>query len=589
MLKKLNYILDRRQKVHLFFLLVAFIIGSFLELLGVSAILPLVNVIMDPSVLETNSTYALLARLLQASDVRDFIVKACVALIVVYVLKDVYLLFMYNLQFGYTYKNKARIANNLMGVYMQQDYLELINHNVADLLRSLSTDIDCCFALILALLNILCESFTALALVAYLMIQSPQTMLSLLVIMGLFVLVFTHFYRRRLAACGARYRDRDAVRQKWLLQTFHGIKEIKVMGREQFFYQNYTAANYAYADADREQNLNQMLTRPMIEIACIGGLLGIIAAQIAGGAPVQDYISVLSVFAMAAMRLLPSFNRIMSNASSVMASLPGLDALCDDMRRASAMRRTLPPQTDAPIHLQQAIRVEGVTFAYPGTETPVFSDVDLVIPKNRSVAFIGPSGAGKTTIADVILGLMQPWKGRVTVDGADIYRSIASWHKLVAYIPQNIYLIDDTIRANVTFGTAEGEVDDDRVWQALQSAQLDDFVRSLDHGLDTIVGDQGVKLSGGQRQRIGIARALYNDPEVLVLDEATSALDNETEKAVMDAINSLQGSKTMVIIAHRLTTVRGCDIVYEVKGGRITRLTDAEFAERLQQKAGKKQ
>ena len=588
-LKKLNYILDRRQKVHLFFLLVAFIIGSFLELLGVSAILPLVNVIMDPSVLETNSTYALLARLLQASDVRDFIVKACVALIVVYVLKDVYLLFMYNLQFGYTYKNKARIANNLMGVYMQQDYLELINHNVADLLRSLSTDIDCCFALILALLNILCESFTALALVAYLMIQSPQTMLSLLVIMGLFVLVFTHFYRRRLAACGARYRDRDAVRQKWLLQTFHGIKEIKVMGREQFFYQNYTAANYAYADADREQNLNQMLTRPMIEIACIGGLLGIIAAQIAGGAPVQDYISVLSVFAMAAMRLLPSFNRIMSNASSVMASLPGLDALCDDMRRASAMRRTLPPQTDAPIHLQQAIRVEGVTFAYPGTETPVFSDVDLVIPKNRSVAFIGPSGAGKTTIADVILGLMQPRKGRVTVDGADIYHSIASWHRLVAYIPQNIYLIDDTIRANVTFGTAEGEVDDDRVWQALQSAQLDDFVRSLDHGLDTIVGDQGVKLSGGQRQRIGIARALYNDPEVLVLDEATSALDNETEKAVMDAINSLQGSKTMVIIAHRLTTVRGCDIVYEVKGGRITRLTDAEFAERLQQKAGKKQ
>ena len=297
----------------------------------------------------------------------------------------------------------------------------------------------------------------------------------------------------------------------------------------------------------------------------------------------------LSVFAMAAMRLLPSFNRIMSNASSVMASLPGLDALCDDMRRASAMRRTLPPQTDAPIHLQQAIRVEGVTFAYPGTETPVFSDVDLVIPKNRSVAFIGPSGAGKTTIADVILGLMQPRKGRVTVDGADIYRSIASWHRLVAYIPQNIYLIDDTIRANVTFGTAEGEVDDDRVWQALQSAQLDDFVRSLDHGLDTIVGDQGVKLSGGQRQRIGIARALYNDPEVLVLDEATSALDNETEKAVMDAINSLQGSKTMVIIAHRLTTVRGCDIVYEVKGGRITRLTDAEFAERLQQKAGKKQ
>ena len=584
MLKKLNYILNRKQKVHFFFLLLAFIVGSFLELLGVSAILPLVNVIMDPNVLQTNQLYAMLARLLQAADVRDFIIKACVALIAVYVLKDIYLLFMYNLQFGYTYKNKARIANDLMGVYMRQDYLALIDHNVADLLRSLSTDIDCCFALILALLNILCESFTALTLVAYLMFQSPQTMLSLMAIMALFVLVFTHFYRRRLAACGRRYRDRDAARQKWLLQTFHGIKEIKVMGREQFFYQNYTAANYAYADADREQNLNQMLTRPMIEIACIGGLLGIIAVQIAGGAPVQDYISVLSVFAMAAMRLLPSFNRIMSNASSVMASLPGLDALCEDMRRASAMRRTLPPQTGAPVTLQQGIEVRDVTFAYPGSEKPVFSHVDLSIPKNHSAAFIGPSGAGKTTIADVLLGLIQPQQGSVCVDGADIFRNIASWHKLVAYIPQSIYLIDDTIRANVTFGTAEDAVDDSRVWQALHSAQLDEFVRGLDHGLDTIVGDQGVKLSGGQRQRIGIARALYNDPQVLVLDEATSALDTETERAVMDAINSLQGSKTMVIIAHRLTTVRGCDIVYEVKDGRITRLTPEEFAVRMQKK-----
>ena len=257
----------------------------------------------------------------------------------------------------------------------------------------------------------------------------------------------------------------------------------------------------------------------------------------------QDYISVLSVFAMAAMRLLPSFNRIMSNASSVMASLPGLDALCDDMRRASAMRRTLPPQTDAPIHLQQAIRVEGVTFAYPGTETPVFSDVDLVIPKNRSVAFIGPSGAGKTTIADVILGLMQPRKGRVTVDGADIYHSIASWHRLVAYIPQNIYLIDDTIRANVTFAPPRARWTTTGVWQALQSAQLDDFVRSLDHGLDTIVGDQGVKLSGGQRQRIGIAQGAVQRPRSAGADEATSALDNETEKAVMDAINQPAGQQ----------------------------------------------
>ncbi|HJD20865.1 MAG TPA: ABC transporter ATP-binding protein/permease [Candidatus Gemmiger faecigallinarum] len=585
MLKKLNYILDRRQKIHFFFLLIAFIIGSFLELLGVSAILPLVNVIMDPAVLQTNEIYALLARLLQAADARDFIIKACVALIFVYLVKDLYLLFMYNLQFDFTYKNKARISNEMMQVYMRQDYLSLIDHNVSDLLRSLSTDVDLCFALILALLNILCESFTALTLAVYLMVQSPQTMLSLLAIMALFILVFTHFYRRRLAACGERFRERYAAKEKWLLQTFHGIKEIKVMGRESFFFRNYTAANYAYADADREQNLNQMLSRPMIEIACIGGLLSIVAVQIAGGAPVQNYISVLSVFAMAAMRLLPSFNRIMSNASSVMASLPGLDALCEDMRRARAMRCAAPEVSSEPIALERQISVEDVTFTYPSKEEPVFRGVDLVIPKNKSVAFIGPSGAGKTTIADIILGLIPPQQGRVLVDGVDIYRNISSWHRLVSYIPQNIYLIDDTIRANVTFGMEQQEISDEKVWQALKSAQLDGFVRSLENGLDTRVGDQGVKLSGGQRQRIGIARALYHSPELLVLDEATSALDSETETAVMDAINSLQGSKTIIIIAHRLTTIRSCDIVYEVKDGRVAPLSRAEVAARMQAQA----
>ena len=582
MLKKLNYILDKKQKVHFFFLLIAFIIGSFLELLGVSAILPLVNVIMDPTVLQTNRIYAFLAQILHAAGARDFIIKACVALIAVYLAKDLYLLFMYNLQFAFTYRNKARISNEMMQVYMQQDYLALIDHNVSELLRSLSTDVDLCFALILALLNILCESFTALALAIYLMVQSPQTMLSLLAIMAVFILIFTYFYRRRLAACGRRFRERYAAKEKWLLQTFHGVKEIKVMGRENFFFRNFTAANYAYADADREQNLNQMLTRPMIEIACIGGLLSIIAVQIAGGAPVQNYISVLSVFAMAAMRLLPSFNRIMSNASSVMASLPGLDALCEDMRRARSMRSTTPAQNGPPVTLDRAIRVEGVTFTYPRQDAPVFRDVEVEIPKNKSVALIGPSGAGKTTLADIILGLIPPQQGHVLVDGADIYRNIASWHSLVSYIPQNIYLIDDTIRANVTFGMEEREVSDDRVWQALASAQLDGFVRSLEQGLDTRVGDQGVKLSGGQRQRIGIARALYHSPELLVLDEATSALDSETETAVMDAINSLQGSKTLIIIAHRLTTIRNCDIVYEVKDGHVARLTRAQVAQRLQ-------
>lgn len=584
MLKKLNQILDSKQKWQLLFLLIAFVIGSFLELLGVSAILPLVNVIMDADILESG-LYALLGQILAAADVRDFIVKYCVLLIALYIFKDLYLLFMYNLQFAFTYRNKARISNRLMKIYMEQDYLNLIDHNVTDLLRSLSADIDLCFALILALLNILCESLTALTLIVYLTVQSPRTMVSLMVIMGTFVLIFTRFYRRRLADCGQRYRTLYAAKEKWLLQTFHGIKEVKVMGREEFFSRNYSDTNYAFAEADREQHLNQMLTRPMIEITCIGGLLSIIAIQIAFGAPITQYISVLSVFAMAAMRLLPSFNRIMSNISSVLASIPGLEALSNDMRRAAAMLPDLPAQTGAPVHLDRAVEVRGLTFTYPGKPRPVLQDVSLTIPKNSAVALIGPSGSGKTTLADIILGLIQPQEGSIRVDGCNVFENLDSWHKLVAYIPQNIYLIDDSIRANVAFGSDRDEIDDDKIWQALKSAQLDTFVRSLDKGLDTMVGDQGVKLSGGQRQRIGIARALCHDPQMLVLDEATSALDTETESAVMEAINRLQGNKTILIIAHRLTTIRNCDIIYEVKNAGVTPISREELRDRLRTKS----
>ena len=584
MLKKLNYILDCRQKWQLLFLLITFILGSFLELLGVSAILPLVNVIMDADILQSGY-YALLGQILAVTDVRDFIIKYCVLLIALYIFKDLYLLFMYNLQFAFTYRNKACISNRMMKIYMQQDYLNLIDHNVTDLLRSLSADIDLCFALILALLNILCEGFTALTLIIYLTVQSPQTMVSLMIIMGAFVLVFTRFYRRRLAICGERFRTLYAEKEKWLLQTFHGIKEIKVMGREEFFYRNYADTNYAFAEADRKQNLNQMLTRPMIEITCIGGLLSIIAVQIACGAPIAQYISVLSVFAMAAMRLLPSFNRIMSNISSVLASIPGLDALADDMRRANAMHRQLPAQTGAPVRLEHAVEVRGLTFTYPGKTRPVLQDVSLTIPKNSAVALIGASGSGKTTLADIILGLIQPQSGSVCVDGNSIFDNLDSWHKLVAYIPQNIYLIDDSIRANVAFGSEGEEISEERIWQALESAQLDTFVRSLEKGLDTMVGDQGVKLSGGQRQRIGIARALCHNPEVLVLDEATSALDSETETAVMEAINRLQGNKTILVIAHRLTTIRNCDTIYEIRNSGVTPLSHEALRARLRTKS----
>jgi len=231
-------------------------------------------------------------------------------------------------------------------------------------------------------------------------------------------------------------------------------------------------------------------------------------------------------------------------------------------------------ETIGRIAFEKEIRLDHIAYRYPNTEDYVIQNVDIVIPKNQSVAFVGPSGAGKTTMADIILGILEPDKGGVLADGMDVCDNMAEWHNKIGYIPQNIYLMDDSIKNNIAYALSNDEIDDNRISEVIEEAQLKSFIESLEHGVDTIIGEAGVRLSGGQRQRIGIARALYKNPEILVLDEATSALDNDTETAVMEAIDSLAGKKTLIIIAHRLTTIKNCDIVYEVKDGHVSRCED---------------
>ena len=297
------------------------------------------------------------------------------------------------------------------------------------------------------------------------------------------------------------------------------------------------------------------------------------------GVNVKEFAATLSVFALAAMRMLPSFNRITEYVGNVFYGKASVDALYEDLKQIEELNfGTITDKSDVErLELQNAIEIKNVSFKYPEGVKSVFENANLTIEKNKAVAFVGKSGAGKTTLADIMLGLLKPYEGTVTVDGKDVFENDDEWHKAVGYIPQNIYLIDDTIRTNVSFGHDKGN--DDKVWEALREARLEDYVRSLPEGLDTVVGDRGVKLSGGQRQRVGIARALYTKPSVLFLDEATSALDTETENAVMESINYLQGKTTLIIIAHRLSTIRNCDYIYEVGNGRIELKDKSELFE----------
>ena len=285
----------------------------------------------------------------------------------------------------------------------------------------------------------------------------------------------------------------------------------------------------------------------------------------------EQFVATLGVFAAAAFALLPSANKMSEYLGSIIHNGVVIHKIGEEYAAIRDMEIEVSEKKDyKPVQLKKEIRVEDLTFHYPDTEEAVLSHINVTIPKNASVAFIGPSGAGKTTMVDLILGVLKPQEGRISVDGMDIAESYRGWHDKIGYIPQTIYMLDDTIRNNIAFGQA-GDINDEEIWAALKQAQLDEFVASLDEGLDTMIGEAGVRLSGGQRQRIGIARALYRKPEVLVLDEATSALDTETEAAVMEAIDSLQGKMTMLIIAHRLTTIKNCDIVYQVENGSVTR------------------
>ena len=387
------------------------------------------------------------------------------------------------------------------------------------------------------------------------------------------LLVFWMIFRRVQVRCGQETREAGMKMGKWLIQSFAGIKEIKVMNREQFFLQNYDMAFVENMQASKKSAVLTILPKHIIEALCISSMLIVMCIRIAFGAELTEFVSTLAVFAAAAMRMLPSFNRITEYLGNILFNKASVDNVFKDLKEAEELqaKEELQEKNISKITLEKEIRVKNLCFRYPNSDKTIFEDAEIVIKKNTSVALVGSSGAGKTTLADIIIGLLKPEKGQVYVDNYDVFTHLDAWHASIGYIPQMIYLMDDTIRANVVFGMPEDEIDDEKVWEALERAEVADFVREMEKGIYSEIGDRGVRLSGGQRQRIGIARALYREPDVLILDEATSALDNETEAAVMDSIENLQGKTTLIIIAHRLTTIQNCDMTYEVEHGKITK------------------
>ncbi len=582
MLKKINYVLDRRQKINLLILLLIIFVGAFVELLGVSSILPVVNVATSPETIEQTWYLSWLKQILGLQDAGQMLIVLSVILIIIYIFKNIYVTMMYNMQYSFIFGNQKKLAVKLMDCYMHQDYLFHVSKNVAELQRNVTSDVNGFFTVVLNFLQFLAEISVCIVLVLYLLMQDFVTTMAVAILLFVFVGLFAGLFKKILGEKGRKNREVNVQVTKWILQSFSGIKEIKVINAEDFFIYNYNKYYSQFATLQRQQSMLTFVPRPVMETVCICGLLiAVILKLTIDSSDIASFIPTLSVFAIAAFRMLPSFNRITGYLGGIMFSKPSIDAIYQDLKEVEQLQRHRESieKNEENMPLTKLIQMNQVSFKYPESDKWILKNADIEIKKNSSVAFVGASGAGKTTAADLILGLLEPTEGRILVDGTDIRTNMAAWHEKIGYIPQTIYLMDDTIRANIAFGIDEADINEAGIYNAIKEAQLDEFIAQLPDGIETEIGDRGVKLSGGQRQRIGIARALYRNPEVLVLDEATSALDNDTEKEVMEAIDSLHGTRTLIVIAHRLSTIQNCDEIYEVGNGKFQLKTKQEVLE----------
>ena len=572
MIKKINYIFNKKDKLKIVLLLFLIIIGSFLETLGVSIFYPFVEAITNEAAIGSNTFLRILNSFVKIDDMVTRVTILSLIIIAVYLFKNIYLIIMQNQILKFSYNTRMRLATRLLSAYMEEPYTFHLQKNSAELVRTLQTD---CMQFMLLVNNVL-QIIAEFSICAVIGVYLLYTSFLITVVVGLLLVICVGiclFLSKKISLkVGLENQRYNAKLLQWINQALGGIKEVKILEREDYFVSEY-ANNYK--KLIRGAKNNEMLAafpKYITETVAMTGLLVAVLVKLySGSGDVTSFIPQLTTFAVAAFKLLPAVGKINAYSTSIMYSVPSLNVIYDDLREVESVKYSKNEKQviESKMHLEKEISIDNVSFRYPQGDREIISDASLKIFKGEIVAFVGSSGAGKTTLVDIILGLLHPDKGTITVDGWNIENSMATWHRMIGYIPQTIYLSDDSILKNVAFGINEKEIDIEAVKVALEKAQLLDFIESLPEGLKTFVGDRGVRLSGGQRQRIGIARALYHNPDVLVLDEATSALDNETEKAVMESIDALKGEKTMIIIAHRLSTIQNADVVFEVGDGKV--------------------
>lgn len=555
---------ERRRALVLLLLMV---VGMLLETLGIGLVVPTIALL---TAADSIDRFPVLQSMLGALGNPSYEVVATAAmlgLVGVYLIKALYLGFLVWLQTRFAYDVQAQLSQRLFSVYLRQPYTFYLQRNSAQLLRNLTGEVHMFTngAMMPGML-LLSEALVLLGLFALLLAVEPVGAVLVVVFLGVTGWGFHRATRTRIARWGLARQHHEGLRIQHLQQGLGGAKDVKLLGRETEFLEQYRVHNFQSARVGHLQYTVQQLPRLWLELLAVSGLAALVLSMLWQGRALEAVLPTLGLFAATAFRLMPSVNRVLSALNSLRYSLPVVNTLHAESRLPTPETEDWKTITRP---FRHALELDKVSFTFPGASVPALSNISLIIRRGESVGFIGTSGAGKSTLVDILLGLFAPDSGQVRLDGESIHADIRNWQNQIGYVPQSIFLTDDTLRRNIAFGLAADQIDDAAIWSAIRAAQMEEFVWNLPRGLDTLVGERGVRLSGGQRQRIGISRALYHNPAVLVMDEATSSLDHVTEREVMQAVRALRGNKTILLVAHRLTTVEHCDRLYRLERGKV--------------------
>ncbi|WP_215319374.1 ABC transporter ATP-binding protein [Polynucleobacter paneuropaeus] len=565
--KKIWRLLDRQERKNALVLLVMMIIGIMLETLGIGILIPAIALFTQDDI---SLKYPILQPFLQQlgnPSQASIVITGMLVLVGVFLIKSFFLAFLVRQQMQYCFGVQARLSQMLFSIYMRQPYIFHLQRNSSKLIFSVVNEVNTLIGNgLIPLMTLFTEITLVFGLCSLLLFVQPKGILIAGSLMVIFSWIFHRFTAARIRSWGELRQHHDGARIQHLQQGLGGAKDVKIFGRESEFIGEYRLHNVLTAKVQGKEAAMQQIPRLYLELLAIIGFAVVVITMVVQDQPIDTILPVVGLFAAASFRLMPSVSRVLGALHALNYSLPSINSVYAEA--TLPIPHAIVRQNNTHAFCEQ-LELVNVCFGYPGGTTSILSDISLRILPGQTIGFIGFSGAGKSTLVDLLLGLLTPTSGEISVDGKNINLNLRSWQDQVGYVPQSIYLIDDSLRRNIAFGLPNELIDDAAVYRAIKLAQLDGFVADLGEGIETRVGERGVRLSGGQRQRIGIARALYHDPTVLVLDEATSALDNETEHGVMEAIKALHGSKTVIIVAHRMSTVENCDYLYRLDKGTL--------------------